>query len=170
MPLRVHGSSALPFVEVRITDPRRGVSRVPDVSVFIWDRIERDPQARQQSASIPPDIAIEIASPGQSRQKQIERCQEFIEQGARIALMFDPRTKSVVDVRPGGVERRSAWRRRARPRRGHPGADARRRRPVRAARLSSDRVDRKVGDGRRRRAPAGAQPAGRATDASARPS
>ena len=92
-------------VELRTTSIETGVSRVPDLSVFVWDRIERDPVKRRRGAFITPDIAIEIASPGQSRQKQIERCREFIEQGARIALMFNPRTKSVIDVRPGGVER-----------------------------------------------------------------
>jgi Uma2 family endonuclease len=93
-------------VEVRITDLETGVSRVPDLSVFVWDRIERDPVKQRRGAFIPPDIAIEIASPGQSRQNQIERCQQFVAQGARIALMFDSCTKSVIDVRPGGVERR----------------------------------------------------------------
>ena len=93
-------------VEIRSTDLEAGVSRVPDLSVFVWDRIERDRVARGLSASIPPDIAIEIASPGQGRQQQIERCREFIDQGSRIAMMFDPRTKSVIDVRPGGIERR----------------------------------------------------------------
>ena len=93
-------------VEVRITNTETGVSWVPDLSVYVWERIQRDRIARHQSASIPPDIAVEIASPGQSRQKQVERCREFIEQGARIALMFNPRTKSVIDGRPGGIERR----------------------------------------------------------------
>ena len=97
---------AVAGVEIRTANLATGVSRVPDVSVFVWDRIERDRIARHQSASIPPDIAIEIASPGQSRQKQIERCRELIADGVRIAPMFDPRTKSVIDVRPGGIERR----------------------------------------------------------------
>jgi Uma2 family endonuclease len=94
------------MVEVRTTDRGSGVSRVPDISVYVWDRIERDRIAKHLSASIPPDIAIEIASPGQSRRKQLERCLEFLELGARIALMVDPRTSTVVDVRPNGVQRR----------------------------------------------------------------
>ena len=93
-------------VEIRTTNLDAGVSRVPDVSVFVWDRIQRDRVARGQSATIPPDIVIEIASPAQSRQKQVERCEELVDQGTRIALMFDPRTQSVIDVRPGGVQRR----------------------------------------------------------------
>jgi Uma2 family endonuclease len=92
--------------ETRITDPATGVSWIPDVSVFVWDRIERDPQAQERGSFSPPDIAIEIASPGQSRRKQIERCQEYLAIGARIGLMLDPRTRTVVDVRPGQSERR----------------------------------------------------------------
>ena len=97
---------AFTFPELRITDPATGLSRVPDLSVFVWDRIQRDRLARDEGASIPPDIAIEIASPGQSRRKQVERCLEFIELGARIALMVDPRTQTIVDVRTDGVVRR----------------------------------------------------------------
>ena len=92
--------------EIRVTDLAADVSRVPDLSVFVWDRIERNPIKRRRGAFVPPDIAIEIAFEGQSRHDQIDRCQEFVDQGARIALMFDPRTKTVVDVRPGGVVRR----------------------------------------------------------------
>jgi Uma2 family endonuclease len=94
------------FPELRTTDRAAGVSRVPDVSVHVWDRIERDPVAQQHGALMPPDIAIEIASPGQSRRKQIERCEQFVALGARIALMVDPRTGTIVDIRPGRPERR----------------------------------------------------------------
>jgi Uma2 family endonuclease len=92
--------------ETRITNQATGVSWIPDVSVYVWDRIERDPKAQEHGAVSPPDIAIEIASPGQSRRKQIERCQEYLDIGARIALMLDPRTRTIVDVRPGQPERR----------------------------------------------------------------
>jgi hypothetical protein len=47
-----------------------------------------------------------IASPGQSRRKQIERCQEFLQLGARIAFMVGSRTRTIVDGRPGQAERR----------------------------------------------------------------
>jgi Uma2 family endonuclease len=97
---------AFAATEIRTTDLQSGVSRVPDVCVYTWDRIERDPVKQQRGAFIPPDIAIEVASPGQSRRRQIERCQQFVALGARIALMVDPRTETIVDVRPGGVERR----------------------------------------------------------------
>src|SRR4051794_10159480 len=65
---------ALAIPELRSTDRLAGISRVPDIAVYVWDRIERDPLAQFRGAFVPPDIAIAIASPGQSSRKQIERC------------------------------------------------------------------------------------------------
>jgi Uma2 family endonuclease len=92
--------------ELRTINRHAEVSRIPDVAVYVWDRIDPDPKARQHASVIPPDIAIEIASPGQSRRKQIERCEWFATHGSRIALMVDPRTETIVDVRPDRDERR----------------------------------------------------------------
>jgi Uma2 family endonuclease len=94
------------LTELRVTDLTSGISRVPDNAVYAWDRIERSPKAQEHGAFEPPEIAIEVASPGQSRRKHIERCHQFVELGTRIALMFDPRTLTIVDVRPGQPERR----------------------------------------------------------------
>jgi Uma2 family endonuclease len=94
------------FPALRATDRAAGISWIPDVSVYRWERIERDPRAQEHGAFSPPDIAIEIASPGQSRRKQIDRCQEYLAIGVRIGLMIDPRTRTIVDVRPGQPERR----------------------------------------------------------------
>src|SRR4051794_13901921 len=47
---------AFAIPELRTTDLESGVSRVPDVSVYLWDRIERDPKRQQRGAFIPPDI------------------------------------------------------------------------------------------------------------------
>lgn len=96
---------AAAFSELRTTDRAAEVSRIPDISVYVWDRIERDPVARQRGAFIPPDIAIEIMSPGQGRQGQLDRCREFVANGAHAALLFEPVAGSVTEVRPDGVER-----------------------------------------------------------------
>ena len=64
---------ALAITELRTTDMAKEVSCIPDISVYAWDRIERDPSARRRGAFTPPDIAIEIMSPGQGRQSQLDR-------------------------------------------------------------------------------------------------
>jgi Uma2 family endonuclease len=97
---------AFAFAELRTTDRAANASLVPDVSVYVWDRIERDREARRRGAFTPPDIAIEIASPGQGRRRLIERCRGFVERGSRAAVLVDPQREDIVEVRPGGVQRR----------------------------------------------------------------
>jgi hypothetical protein len=87
------------------SDQRRGVAasllaqpelRVTDRTTFrafpmchLWDRIERDPEARTRGAYIPPDIAVEIMSPGQGQGTQLERCRWFVAHGSQVALLID---------------------------------------------------------------------------------
>ncbi|MGE3272854.1 MAG: Uma2 family endonuclease [Chloroflexota bacterium] len=90
---------------LRITDQDTDVSRIPDLSVFAWDRIERDPVARRRGAFSAPDVAIEILSPGQTRSSQIKGCREFVASGSRAALLFEPDARTITAVRPNTVER-----------------------------------------------------------------
>jgi Uma2 family endonuclease len=90
------------FPELRAT--YGGRSRVPDVAVYRWERIPRDPdgQIGDYFRDIP-DIAIEILSPGQ-RVNQLElRCAAFVDQGAGAALLVNPYRSSVQVFRPGTV-------------------------------------------------------------------
>lgn len=64
---------AFAFPELRTT--LGGASFVPDVAVYRWDRIPRTRTARGTiDVSTPPDIAIEIASPGQGCRALLDRC------------------------------------------------------------------------------------------------
>jgi len=85
---------ALPLPELRGTFA--GASRVPDVGVFRWARIPRRPDGQiDDDQFIPPDIAIEILSPGQSRRDQVEKCRRFVANGVGIALQVEDRRQSV---------------------------------------------------------------------------
>jgi Uma2 family endonuclease len=75
-----------------------------DISVYIWERIEREREARQHGAFTPPDSAIEIASPGQGRRALLDRCRWFVEHGSQAAILVDPRRQDLTEVRPNGVE------------------------------------------------------------------
>ena len=99
---------AVALTELRTTDPLADISRIPDIAVYACDRIERDPAARRHGAFTAPDIAIEIMSPGQTRASQLSRCREFVASGSRAALLVEPATRSVTEVRPDGVERMHA--------------------------------------------------------------
>src|SRR3712207_5956329 len=60
------------FPELRTTFAGR--SRVPDVAVYAWDRIPRSEAGEVADDFLePPDIAIEIVSPGQSTNRLIRR-------------------------------------------------------------------------------------------------
>jgi len=98
---------ALAFTELRTTFG--GASRVPDVSVYLWNRIPLD--ATGQVANDfrePPDIAIEIASPEQRGNALTRRCLWYTAHGVRVALLVDPLDESVLAFRPGQAA--VAWR------------------------------------------------------------
>jgi Uma2 family endonuclease len=99
---------AAAYSELRTTIRNADVSRIPDLSVYVWDRIERDPAARQRGAYVTPDIAIEITPPGQGRGAQLDRCRAFVASGSHAALLFEPAGRTVTEVRPAGVERTHA--------------------------------------------------------------
>jgi Uma2 family endonuclease len=88
------------FTELRASFA--GMSRVPDIAVYAWDRIPRDENGEVvDDFTEPPDIAIEIISPGQSVNRMLRRCLTFVANGVRAAVLVDPGDRSVVVVRPG---------------------------------------------------------------------
>lgn len=91
---------AFAFPELRATFA--GASLVPDVAIYRWDRIPRDDSGEvADDFWEPPDIAVEIVSPQQSVGGLIRRCVRFNENGVTIALLIDPRARSVTDFRSG---------------------------------------------------------------------
>jgi Uma2 family endonuclease len=91
---------AFAFPELRTT--YAGASRVPDVAVYRWDRIPRTPDGKVvNDFLVPPDIAIEIVSPGQSVNALVRRCLWYVQNGVGVALLVDPTDESVLVFRPG---------------------------------------------------------------------
>ena len=97
--LAVPKKLAMAFPELRTTFA--GYSRVPDISVYMWERIARDAGGEVANEfREPPDITIEIVSPGQSVNALVRRCLWYVEQGVRAALLLDPADHSVLLFRP----------------------------------------------------------------------
>jgi Uma2 family endonuclease len=91
---------AMALPELRTTFA--GMSRVPDVSVYRWNRIPKDASGEiADDFTEPPDVAIEIVSPGQSVNRLIRRCLTFVDAGVLVAVLIDPTDRSIVVVRPG---------------------------------------------------------------------
>jgi Uma2 family endonuclease len=94
------GRIALAFSELRSSFA--GKSRVPDIAVYRWERIPITEGGRIASDfTSPPDIAIEIVSPGQSAGFLVRRCLWYVDNGVSLALLVDPFDESVFAFRPG---------------------------------------------------------------------
>jgi len=88
------------FPETRTT--YAGMSTVPDIVVFRWDRIPTDEHGElPEEVFVHPDIAIEVASPGQTLRSLSERCRWYVEHGVTISILIDARRRLVRVFRPG---------------------------------------------------------------------
>lgn len=83
-----------------------GGSPVPDLAVYRWDRVPVDPDGTVGNVFLePPDIAIEIVSPGQSVRGLIAKCQWFVDHGTEIAVLAHPERRWVRLFRSGAEPR-----------------------------------------------------------------
>jgi Uma2 family endonuclease len=91
---------AVAFPELRTTFA--GYSRVPDVAVYLWERVPLDTSGKVADEFFtPPDLVVEIRSPVQRINALVQRCQWYVENGVRAALLLDPSVESVRHLRPG---------------------------------------------------------------------
>ena len=89
------------FTETRVTFG--GGSFVPDVIVYRAERVPVDENGEiPDDFYDPPDIAIEIASPGQTLDDLADRCRRYVEHGVPVALLVNPRDRSVRELRASG--------------------------------------------------------------------
>jgi Uma2 family endonuclease len=78
-----------------------GGSPVPDLAVYRWDRVPVDPDGKVSNIfRTPPDIAIEVVSPGQSVPELLKKCRWFVDHGVEIAVLAHPGQEWVRLVRP----------------------------------------------------------------------
>lgn len=76
-----------------------GNAIVPDVAVFRWARIPRQPSGRVANRfDLHPDWAIEILSPEQSQTKVLEKLLFCSQQGTEIGWLIDPDVESILTV------------------------------------------------------------------------
>jgi Uma2 family endonuclease len=94
----LHTRFGIAVPELRIT--MGGASRVPDVAIFRWDRIPRDEHGELLDDVVtPPDVVVEVLSPGQTHRAMLARCHWYIEQGVQAALLVQPRARWIDVVR-----------------------------------------------------------------------
>ncbi|VXD19883.1 conserved hypothetical protein [Planktothrix serta PCC 8927] len=91
---------AYAFPELRCTFG--GLSIVPDVSVFRWERIPLLPSGRIVNRfEIHPDWSIEILSPEQSQTKILGKLLHCLSNGTELGWLIDPEAESILAVFPG---------------------------------------------------------------------
>jgi Uma2 family endonuclease len=73
-----------------------GRSTVPDVSVFIWERIPRDEDGKVSNTfAIAPDWTIEILSPDQRQTKVVRNILHCLAHGTHMGWLIDPEEEMV---------------------------------------------------------------------------
>jgi Uma2 family endonuclease len=82
------------YTELRCTFGGR--STVPDISVFIWERIPRDVSGEVANTfAIAPDWTIEILSPDQSQSKVVRNILHCLAHGTQMGWLIDPDEKLI---------------------------------------------------------------------------
>src|SRR5262249_11254840 len=90
----------LAFTESRATFA--GKSYVPDIIYIRWDRLPFTPDGSlSDDYFAPPEIAVEILSPGQTLRDLVARCQWYVANGVAVALFVLPKREIVRVYRPG---------------------------------------------------------------------
>ena len=84
------------LIETRVTWPAEGISYIPDVIAY---RVERVPQDADREIPdrliVPPDVAVEIPSPGQGLDDQMDRCRWYVAHGVSVSLLAHPGRRAV---------------------------------------------------------------------------
>ncbi|VTU00335.1 Uncharacterized protein OS=Candidatus Entotheonella sp. TSY1 GN=ETSY1_03580 PE=4 SV=1: Uma2 [Gemmataceae bacterium] len=99
------GAAAGPRGVIRL---RPGLVRAPDVAFIRWDSVD-DPQEIENPAGAfleyPPDLAVEVLSPDNTRTEMAVKLGEYAKAGVKLVWYVDPERKEV-DVYPKGSEKR----------------------------------------------------------------
>lgn len=66
--------------------------RGPDVA--FWN-IKRQPKLPEDYFEIPPDIAVEVLSPGDRRKNVREKIKDYVKNGVKLIWLVDPDTRTV---------------------------------------------------------------------------
>jgi Uma2 family endonuclease len=90
------------FSELRCSFGGRAV--VPDVTVWVWDRIACDASGDIANVfPIAPDWTIEILSPDQSQTKVVKNIVHCLKHGAAMGWLIDPDDRTVFVYHPSGA-------------------------------------------------------------------
>lgn len=70
--------------------------RMPDVAVILRRRLPGGKLPKDQICPVAPDLAIEVLSPGNTKQEIARKLQVYFDSGVRLAWVVNPRKRSVL--------------------------------------------------------------------------
>jgi Uma2 family endonuclease len=97
---RLEARGLLVRAELRVV---RRSAKVPDVCVYAEDALKETALLRGRYPTTPPELAVEIRSPDESLEDQIEKCRFYVDEwGCPLALLVDPESRlpEIVAYRP----------------------------------------------------------------------
>ena len=71
-----------------------GRTRAPDVAFVTWERLGRHSPRRQRILQVPPDLAVEILSEGNTPTEMERKLREYFAAGTRLVWYIDPATQT----------------------------------------------------------------------------
>lgn len=77
------------------------VLKAPDVGWISGERLPPTRQERERMLALCPDFVIEVRSPSDKPQDQLDKMQQWIEYGARLGWLIDPFDDIAYVFRPG---------------------------------------------------------------------
>lgn len=71
-----------------------GQVRIPDVSFISWSRLPEDQLPQGAIASVVPNVAVEILSPGNTKGEMDRKLRDYFLAGVELVWIIDPKTQS----------------------------------------------------------------------------
>lgn len=100
----INGVAETPKIALALPELRcvfGGAAVVPDIAVFRWERIPREPSGRIANRfETHPDWAIEILSPDQSQAKVLRKLLYCSQNGTELGWLIFPEDASILTVLP----------------------------------------------------------------------
>jgi Uma2 family endonuclease len=72
-----------------------GLVRMPDVSFVSWEQLGKHEVPQTPIPDLYPDLAIEVLSPGNTKEEMDRKVREYFLAGTRLVWLVDPRKRSV---------------------------------------------------------------------------
>ncbi len=72
-----------------------GRIRIPDLSFYRWERFPSRKYPTTPFAELPPDLAVEVLSPGNTTKEMNDKLDDYYRAGVRLVWFVDPRRRTV---------------------------------------------------------------------------